>query len=161
MFIGNNPKCTRRDVAQGLKLPNNVATARVKELIDEGFVYEPVGIRKLNPSGVNARVLEVTDQKAGAKPLDRVRVEVRLAIDYNGNYYVEDAFVVGGSRDEPKGYRHVKTQRFTMTAPRVKPPAKPKYSLDDEPQRVSRMTRQDLIDTQGEIIDIEPLSTGD
>jgi hypothetical protein len=160
MFIGNNPNCTRRDVAKGLALPNNVATARIKELIDEGYIHEPLGVRKRNPSGVNAKVLLVTDQKAGAKPLDKVRVEVELAIDCNGNYYVSEAHVLNSgyiatpSGAQPNGYRKVKVQRFTITAPRVTPPSRPMYDLDSKPV-VSRVTRADLIDTQGEIIDIE------
>lgn len=158
MFIGQNPNCTRADVARGLSMPNNVATARVKELIDEGFVYEPLGIRKMNPSGVNAKVLHVTDQKAGAKPLDRVRVEVELAIDYNGHYYVHHAHVVGGTT-KPKGYRLVKRQRFTMVAPRVGKPTKPMYILDDD-ARVERVSRADLWDA-GEIIEGHVISSED
>lgn len=163
MFIGNNPQCTRSDVAKGLRLGMSSATARIKELIDEGFVHEPLGVRKRNSSGVNARVLQVTEQAAGSKPLDKVRIEVELAIDCNGNYYVAQAYVVNSAYvtslvgNQPVGYRKVKTQRFTVTAPRVKAPARPMYSLDQDEAPVVRMTRADLFDVQGEIIDIEPL----
>jgi len=157
MFVGNNPNCTRADVARSLKLPNNVATARIKELIDEGFLYEPIGVRKRNPSGVNAKVLHVTDQKAGAKPLDRVRVEVELAIDCNGNYFVHHARVVGGVT-KPKGYRKVATKRFTITAPRVEKPRKPMYDLDDIDFHVERVSKSDLWD-DGEIIEGHVVST--
>lgn len=114
-FVRSNPDCTRDDVSRGLALKSSTATARIKELIDEGFIFEPPGIRKENRSGVRAKVLRVTDRQQGGKPLDRVRIEIELIIDCSGNYGAR-ARVIGG---EPTGHpTHViKKQNITITAP--------------------------------------------
>jgi hypothetical protein len=114
-FVQANPNCTRDDVSRGLSLKSSTATARIKELIDEGFIFEPPGIRKENRSGVRAKVLRVTDRQQGGKPLDRVRIEIELTIDCSGNYGAR-ARVVGG---DPTGHpAHViKKQNVTITAP--------------------------------------------
>lgn len=145
-FVRHNPNCTRRDVAAGLGLPNNVATARVKELIDEGFIVEPPGIRKENPSGVRAKVLHVTDRQAGGKPLDRVRIELELTIDYNGVYGVR-ARVVGGLPQTGNPITTMK-KRITVTAPH---PDTYMSSLRDEP--VTTVSRHELQSGAGDIID--------
>ena len=153
LFVQNNPRVTRRDVAKGLSLPNNVATARIKELIDEGYLFEPPGIRKRNSSGVNARVLEISDRPAGGSPLDRVRVEVVLTIDCNGVYGAE-ATVVGGGHQTGKAHP-IKKHRVTITAPH---PDSYKAAISAENvSTVSRMETEnfadDIIDVDYEIID--------
>ena len=155
-FVAANPNTTRRDVAIDLKLPNNVATARIKELIDEGYLFEPPGVTKRNPSGVRAKVLQVSDRPAGGSPLDKVRVEVSLVIDCNGNYYAE-AEVIGG---EPKHLLRtkahvIKRQRFTITAPH--PDSYKSAFSDENTSTVSRMETEnyadDIIDADYQIID--------
>jgi hypothetical protein len=152
-FVSANPNCTRRDVAMDLKLPNNVATARIKELIDEGYLFEPPGITKRNPSGVRARVLRASDRPAGGSPLDRVRIEVVLTIDCNGVYGAEARVIDGGHQAT---IRHpIKKQRITITAPH---PDAYKAILDAENvSTVSRMETEnyadDIIDVSYEVID--------
>lgn len=145
-FVQANQPCTRSDVAKGVRLPNNVATARVKELIDEGFLIEPIGIRKRNSSGVNAKVLMVSDRKQGGSPLDKVRIEVKLTIDHNGVYGVA-AEVVGGQRQH--GPAHViKRQRVTLTAPHPDT-----YKAITAPEQVTEISRFDSQYNAGDIIE--------
>lgn len=154
LFVQANPRVTRRDVAKGLSLPNNVATARIKELIDEGYLFEPPGVRKENASGVRAKVLEASNRPAGGQPLDKVRVEVALAIDCNGNYFVHSAHVVGGKRET---YRHtvIKKQRVTITAPH--PDSYKSSTSAESVSTVSRMETEnyadDIIDASYQIIE--------
>lgn len=114
-FISANPYCTREDVSRGTGLRSSTATARIKELIDEGFVTEPPGHRKVNRSGVKAKTLHVTHRATGGKPLDKVRVEVQLTVDMYG-HYAAHARVIGqkGQIGTPVP---IKKQRLTMTAP--------------------------------------------
>jgi len=114
-FIEANPKCTRADIVKGLRLMGTTATARVKELIDEGYLFEPYGVRKENLSGVRAKVLMVTNRQQGGKPLDKVRIELALTIDCNGVYGVHARVVSGGLQH---GRAHlIKKQSVTITAP--------------------------------------------
>lgn len=145
-FVSRNPNVTRRDVAKGLDLPNNVATARIKELIDEGFLWEPPGMRKENPSGVRARVLCVTDRKQGGRHLDKVRVEVELTIDCYGNYGVRAHVVDGFMQADNK--HTIKKQRFTITAPH---PETYKSSMQDD--IVTSVSRHEIQATAGDIIE--------
>jgi DNA-binding MarR family transcriptional regulator len=86
-YVDMNPGCTRKEVAKGTGLTMSSCTARIKELIDEGYLYEPIGEKKLSSSGINVRTLIVTDRsqadKADERPL-RVSVTVSLTRDANG-----------------------------------------------------------------------------
>lgn len=147
-FINANPNSTRDDVSRGLGLKSSTATARIKELIDEGYIYEPQGIRKRNRSGVRSKVLRLTSRKAGGDPLDRVRVELTLTIDYNGRYGVR-AKVVDGQPQSDNSVP-IKTQRITITAPH---PDSYKDALSDEDFGImSDMERESF---GGDIIDAE------
>ena len=94
-FIEANPGCSRADVARGLKLSSSSATARIKELLDEGLIMEPAGVTKRNSYGTRVRCLTISDRGEGSAPLDRVRVRVTLTIDYNGNYGVTAEVIDG------------------------------------------------------------------
>lgn len=152
-FVQANPNCTRSDVTKGLRLPHNVSTARVKELIDEGYLFEPPGVRKRNSSGVRAKVLQVTDRPAGGNPLDKVRIEVTLTIDCNGVYGAE-ATVVGRGHQSGKAYP-IKRQRITTTAPH--PDAYKSMLNEKNVSTVSRMETEtyadDIIDVDYQIVD--------
>ena len=153
LFIKANPNCTRRDVAAGIGLPNNVATARIKELIDEGYLFEPPGVTKRNSSGVRARVLQISDRPAGGSPLDKVRIEVTLTIDHNGNYGAA-ATVVGGGHQSGKTIP-IMSKRITVTAPH--PDSYKSSTAAETVSTVSRMETQnyadDIIDADYETID--------
>ena len=143
-----NPNCTRVDVARGIQLPNNVATARVKELIDEGYLFEPPGHRKANPSGVSARVLRVSDRPAGGSPLDKVRIEVTLTIDHNG-VYGATASVVNGGKQTGKAHS-IKKHRITVTAPHPD-----SYKSATAAQNVSNVSRMETEQYADDIIDAD------
>ena len=149
-FIQHNPNSTRRDVAKGLGLPNNVATARIKELIDEGFLWEPPNIRKENSSGVRARVLRVTDRREGGHALDRVRVEVELTIDCNG-VYGATAHVVGAPLQAKNAFPILK-KRITVTAPHPDT-----YKSSVQKNDVTPISRYELQSGQGDILEGEVL----
>lgn len=138
-FVEANEPCTREDVSRGLDLKSSTATARIKELIDEGYLFEP-GERKLNRSGVRAKTLRTTSRPMGGKPLDKVRIEIALTIDCNGVYGAE-ARVVDGHPQNSAFTRSIKRQRVTVIAPH---PDAYRGSLqasdtDTPMQRVSRM----------------------
>lgn len=94
-FILANKDCTRADVTKGLSLRSSSATARIKELIDEGLIYEPRGVRKRNGSGVAARALRVSPEGASAAVRDHVQIKVDLFVDTAGYYYAECEVVNG------------------------------------------------------------------
>lgn len=145
-FIQTNPNCTRDDVARGIGLKSSTATARIKELIDEGYVMEPPGMRKRNRSGVRSKCLHVTEQKQGAKPLDRVRINVELHVDSMGRYHAR-AYVIDGWPEQQNTQR-IKQTRITMTAPH--PDTYRSKIVDDEVATVSKHETQthaeDIID---------------
>jgi DNA-binding MarR family transcriptional regulator len=116
MFVDSNQPCTRADVARGISLSSSTTTARIKELIDEGFLIEPPDLRKMNSSGVKAKCLMVTDRQQGGSPLDKVRVELTLTIDCDGTYGIQSR-VVGGMPQNSATTRTIKSQRVTLTAP--------------------------------------------
>ena len=152
-FINDNPGCTRDDVSRALSLKSSTATARIKELIDEGFVIEPGG-RKLNKSGVRAKVLTLNpDRKAGGKPLDRVRVEVTLTIDCNGVYGAQ-AKVIGG-KPQAKDHIPILGKRLTLTAPH--PDTYKSAFIEGDVVEVSRAEtvwrRDDIIEADYQIIE--------
>lgn len=147
-FVQANPNCTRRDVAMGINLPNNVATARIKELIDEGYLFEPPGTRKRNPSGVSAKVLRVSDRPAGGSPLDRVNLLVTLTIDHNG-VYGASARVVGGGQQSAIAHP-IMTKRISVTAPH---PDAYKSLLDAE--NVATVSRMETEQYADDIIDAD------
>lgn len=154
-FIRDNSGCTRDDVARGLSLKSSTATARVKELIDLGYVIEPPGMRKLTRSGVKARCLVLSDRKAGGRVNERVRVEVTLTIDCNG-VYGASARVVGGITQAAHPYP-IMRKLITLIAP---PLASYEASIDTATVApISRMQLQceasQIIDADYEIVDIE------
>lgn len=114
-FVKNNPRCTRDDISRGLSMKSSTATARVKELIDEGYIIEPYGERKLNRSGVRAKVLVATDRAKGGTPLSRILVAIELTIDCNGVYGVR-ASIVGGEQQRA-GATVIATKKLTIVAP--------------------------------------------
>lgn len=147
-FVQNNPNCTRDDVARGLRMKSSTATARIKELIDEGYLMEPPGMRKTNPSGVSAKCLHTTVRPQGGAKLDKVRVEVMLTIDCDGNYGAS-AKIVGGSPQRTRTHV-IKRQHITITAPH---PDTYKSLLTDA--AVERLTRAEVQAHVGEVIDAD------
>lgn len=142
-----NPNITREDIARGTGIKSSTATARTKELIDEGFLFE-TGERRRNRSGTTAKCLQVSSRKQGGKALDKLRVEVVLTIDCNGVYGAE-AKVVGGKPQS--GRLHpIKAQRFTLTAPH---PRTYKGAFDTEP--TATLDRMNIEANAGDIIDAE------
>lgn len=146
MFIDDNPYCTRKDISKGLGLAGSTATARVKELIDEGFVSDVSGMTKLNNTGVRARCLHVTTRQTRGNPLDKVNVVVELTIDCNGVYGAR-ARVVGG---KPQ-YTHATTiakKTIKLTAPHPDT-----YSSEFAEEKVSRISRAEVLSNAELIID--------
>ncbi len=144
--IEQNPNCTRNDVAKDTNIKSSTCTARIKELIDEGFVVEPYGITKLNSTGVRSRCLHVTDRKQGSSPLDKVRLEVKLTIDCNGVYGAA-VEVVGGKRQRG-AITVIKRQKITVTAPHPDT-----YEAAVSPKKVQRVSRHELQLSFGDIIE--------
>ena len=95
-------------------MKSSTATARVKELIDEGYIWEPPA-RRAGRSGVLSKTLAATERKTGASPLDRVQIEIELTIDCNGNYGAR-ASVVGAPLPPPYTTT-IQRKRITLTAP--------------------------------------------
>lgn len=152
-FIKMNPRCTRDDVTRGLALKSSTATARIKELIDLGYVVEPPGLRKENRSGVKAKVLQLSDRRAGGKPAQKVRVEVTLTIDSNG-VYGATARVIGGLRQSGRA-TPITTRSLTLQAP---PTASYGSVLDDSdlaPVSVleTQLNADQIIDAEYKIIE--------
>jgi hypothetical protein len=147
-FIKLNSLCTREDVSRGLGLKASTATARIKELIDEGFVIEPPGVRKENRTGVRAKTLQVTDRAAGGTPLDRVRIEVVLAIDHSGNYHAT-AHVVGGVTTDAKTLP-IQKKLITITAPHPDT-----YKASSSAKTVETVSRHELQSHADDIIDAD------
>lgn len=138
-FVEANPNSTREDIAVGIGLKSSTSTARIKELIDEGYLFEPGG-RKRNRSGIRAKTLQVSSRPQGGNLNDRVRIEVQLTIDHNGRYGAT-AHVVGGLPQNSGSTVAIKKHRITVTAPHpdtYKTSMRAK-STDTPMQRISRM----------------------
>lgn len=146
-FIGNNSYCTREDVSRGLGLKSSTATARIKELIDLGYVVEPPGMRKENRSGVKAKCLVLSDRKAGGTINDRVRVEVTLTIDCNG-VYGASARVVNGL-PQSGNPTPIKRQIITVIAPSTG------FSGSTGPEPLAPVSKLDLQLNADQIIDAD------
>lgn len=147
-FVRDNPNCTRDDVSRGIGLKTSTCTARIKELIDEGYLFEPPGVRKPNPSGVKVRVLHVTERPEGGQPLENVRIELDLTIDCNGTYGAR-ARVVNGHPQT--GIAHViRTRQITVKAPH---PDTYRSVLDDG--TVAKVSRMELTEHAEDIIDAD------
>lgn len=119
LFIKMHPKCTRRVVARGLGLISSTATARIKELIDEGFVIEPPE-KIISPyTGILVGTLIASTESASVPQRDQVRIEVVLTLDVNGRYGAT-AYVVDGLRQQlsppPKA---IVTRKITLKSPMV------------------------------------------
>lgn len=138
-------------MSRGIGLKSSTCTARIKELIDEGYLYEPPGHRKANPSGVSAKVLRVSNRPQGGQPLDTVRVEIELTIDCNGVYGAR-ATVVNG-RVQTATPHVIKKQRVSLKAPH---PDSYKSLLTEE--AVARVSRMEVENFGGDIIDAEVIS---
>ena len=154
-FVRDNPRVTRDDISRGLGMKSSTITARVKELIDLGYLIEPPGITKLNSSGVRARVLMLSDRKACGKVNDKVRVEVTLTVDCNGVYGVT-ARVVNGLKQSGRA-TPIATKQMTLTAP---PTASYDAFLDTSTVApVSRLNLQQhadqIIDADYKIVEVE------
>lgn len=149
-FVAENPDVTRKDVSKGLNLGMSSATARIKELIDEGYLFEPPGKRKENSSGVRAKVLRVTDRPEGGSPLDKVRVEIVLTIDCNGGYGAE-ARVIGASPTSGRTTA-IKRQQITVTAPHPDTYRSAAESLKTS-DRVTHVSRMEIEQNADDIID--------
>lgn len=148
-FVKINGPCTRDDISKGLSLKSSTATARVKELLDDGFFMEPSGMRKLTRSGVKARCLVVSDRaQSGSEPLDKVLVEVTLTIDRNGVYGAA-AHVVGGAIQTGAS--------TTLTSKRIRIPAPhpDTVSAPAEDATVTKVSRADTLRNLDDIIDAD------
>lgn len=150
-YLESFPDATRAQVADGLRMRSSTATARIKELIDEGYVYE-TGERKRNKSGVMSKCLRITDRPQGGKPNDKVQVEVILTIDHNG-VYGATASIVGGKHQSGKTFP-IKRQRITLTAPH--PNAyESSTASKNEISSVSTVSRMELQADAEQIIDAD------
>jgi hypothetical protein len=147
-FIRDNPMCIRDDVSKALGLKASTATARVKELIDLGYVVEPPGATKVGRSGVKGRCLVLSARKAGGVVNDRVRVMVTLTIDCNG-VYGASAYVIGGLH-QTGAATPILSKPLTLTAP---PAASYAASLD--PSDVAPVSRLDTQQHASQIIDAD------
>jgi len=97
---------------------------------------------------------QITERKAGASPLDRVRVEVELTIDCNGNYGARASVI-----DAPPTAPHsavILRKRYTLTAPHPDTYTRPSEAPSD---RVSvlrmgekRSGIEDVIDGDYQVI---------
>lgn len=147
-FVRDNPNCTRDDVSRGTKIKSSTCTARIKELIDEDYLFEPPGVRRTNPSGVSAKVLRVTERPEGGQPLENVRIEVELTIDCNGHFGAR-AKVVNGRVQT--GIPHViKRKMITIKAPH---PDTYRSVLSEE--GIAEMSRMEVTGFADDIIDAE------
>lgn len=147
-FIQDNPYCTRDMVSRGLSLKASTATARVKELIDLGYVVEPPGARKETAAGVMARCLILSDRKAGGVVNDRVRIEVHLTIDCNG-VYGASARVINGD-PQSGATTPIATRTMTLTAP----PSEA-YAASLDTATVSPVSRLQMQREADQIIDVD------
>lgn len=145
-FVKANPGVTREAVARGLGLRAQSATARIKELIDNGFLVE--GDTTKNRSGVSAKQLYVVNEAQHRRPPDKVRIEVLLSVDPSGNYHARAQVVDGNT---PTGIaRVVKRQKITMVAPN---PTEYKHLFTKEDFAV--VNPVDTVHNRGLIIDAE------
>jgi DNA-binding Lrp family transcriptional regulator len=150
-YIEAFPNSTRAQIADGLRMRSSTATARIKELIDEGYVFE-TGVRQRNKSGVMSKCLQVTDRPQGGKPNDKVRVEVTLTIDHNG-VYGATAHVVGGKKQSGKAFK-IKSQRVTLTAPHPEAYKSSKRAENENPT-ATVINRLELQSGNGDVIDAD------
>lgn len=149
-FVLANEPCTRNDVASGLKLRMSSATARIKELIDEGILYEPNGKYKINPSGVKAKLLAVATENVGKAPRDRVVIDVEVFVAPNGWYYAKAA-ISGRHPDPHQKLQRVATKQISMVLPRIADIFGTQLN-----ENVSVLPDSSLRDTDGLTIDMEP-----
>ena len=102
-------------MATKLGMKTSTATARIKELLDDGLLIETPETVK-SRFGVSNRTLIVNELYLHKGPRDKVRVEVTLEVDDGGNYHAS-AKVIGGAK-QPQGKPHgVMAKEITLTAP--------------------------------------------
>jgi hypothetical protein len=150
-FIENNPLCTRDDVSRGLDMKTSTATARIKELIDDGFVVEPSGQRRVNRSGVSSRCLLASDRPQGGAPLDKIRIRVTLTIDHNGVYGAK-AEVVDGEKQSGRTMA-LADKVVTIAAPHPENYAEEAKRVDDDFAPMSRVSKTEIIETGFDVIE--------
>ena len=147
-FIRDNPLCIREDVARGLSMKSSTATARVKELIDLGYLIEPPGMTKLSRSGVMSRCITLSDRKAGGRINDRVRIEVTLTIDHKGVYGATARVLDGLSQAGTP--TPILRKLLTLTAPPIE-----SYEASVDTSTVATVSRLQLQAEAGQIIDAD------
>ena len=147
-FVKTNDRCTREDISIATGIKSSTATARVKELIDEGFVLEVPGMRKENRSGVRAKVLTISERATGGNVLDKVRIEVVLTIDCNG-VYGAIANVVKGKRQASQAFVIAK-KRITLTAPHSDT-----YKSRSSTEKVAHVSRHEAQAHAEDIVDAD------
>jgi hypothetical protein len=128
MFIKEHPGCTRGDVARATKIKSSTCTARIKDLIDLGFVAASKSRRIKDRSGVSVETLYALDAHLHKKPRDKVLVTVSLQVDEAGRYHAI-AKVLG---ELPASGRRVTVmeKEITVYAPYV---SEYKHHFIDEP----------------------------
>jgi hypothetical protein len=114
LFVKRHKYCTRNDVAKALGMKSSTATARIKELIDAGIIYE-TNKKVIGSAGVSNKTLFVSENATHKSPKDRVRIKVSLIVDEGGNYHAK-AEVIGGFPVEGKPHV-VLTKEITLIAP--------------------------------------------
>jgi hypothetical protein len=87
MFIKDHPGCTRGDVSRYTKIKSSTCTARIKDLIDLGFVAASKQRRTKDKSGISVETLYALDDALHKKPRDKVLVTVKLFVDEAGRYH--------------------------------------------------------------------------
>lgn len=152
-FVSDNTPCLREDVARGIGLKSSTCTARIKELIDEGFLFE-TGDTRLSRSEVKSKLLFASDRPSGGDPLDKVRIKLTLTIDDNGRYGVW-AHVVNGLPALLIAHP-IKTTHITVTAPHPDT-----YKASIAPEKVTTVTRMDTEQHAGDIIDATAYTVSD
>lgn len=116
MFVKEHEGCSRREVTAGLALRSSSSTARIKELIDSGLIIEN-GTKVDRISRKSVRTLYAATDYLHKTPKDRVRINVYLIVDEEGNYHAH-AKVDGGATLKPHHSSHVvMTKEVVVLAP--------------------------------------------
>jgi hypothetical protein len=117
LFIKDHPGCTREDVSRATQIKSSTCTARIKDLIDLGFVAASKGRRTRNRTGVSAETLYALDDPLHKVPRDKVLIKIRLLVDSAGRYHA-DAKVFGELPRQGKCFP-VLEKSVTVMAPYV------------------------------------------
>jgi len=117
LFIKEHPGCTRGDVARATKIKSSTCTARIRDLIDLGFVSASKSRRVKDRSGVSVETLYALKDHLHKKPKDRVLVTIKLMVDEAGRYHA--AAKVLGELPVSGALHTVMEKEVTVTAPYV------------------------------------------